>query len=220
MASVSETQGKVAEFLLQIQAVKLQPNDPFTWASGRKSPIYCDNRKTLSHVAVREAICAAAVARVRERFPEAEAVVGVATGGIALGALVAGACGLPFGYVRSEAKSHGLGNQIEGDLSMLRRVVVIEDLISTGKSSLQAVQALRAGGVQVEGLVAIFSYGFPDAVAAFAAAACPFEVLTQYDVLLETAVAGGYIAAADREMLSDWSQDPAAWSERVRTLQS
>ena len=220
MSSVTENQRKVAEFLLQIQAVKLQPNDPFTWASGRKAPIYCDNRKTLSHVAVREGIQAAAVALVRERFPEAEAVVGVATGGIALGALVAAGCGLPFGYVRSEAKSHGLGNQVEGDLAMLRRVVVIEDLISTGKSSLQAVHALRAAGIEVEGLVAIFTYGFPEAVAAFDAAACPFAVLTHYGALLESAVDRGYIAPEDAQMLRSWSQDPAGWSERVRTLEA
>ena len=155
-----ESRRKVAEFLLRIKAIELNPADPFTWASGRRSPIYCDNRKTLSHPSVRTFIRQLCVEEVENRFGKVDAIAGVATGGIALGALVAQELGLPFIYVRSKAKDHGLGNAIEGDLSVLSNVVVIEDLISTGQSSLKAVAALRDAGVEVKGLLAIFTYGF------------------------------------------------------------
>lgn len=204
---------KVAEFLLRIKAIQLRPEDPFTWASGRKSPIYCDNRKTLSHPNVRTYLRQALSELVGEAYGRPDAIAGVATGGIAIGALVAQELGLPFIYVRSEAKSHGMGNQIEGDLSVLSNVVVIEDLVSTGKSSLAAVEALEAADVEVKGLIAIFTYGFDDAVAAFEAAGCKWEALTDYPTLLEQAAAEGYITDAQRAVLADWSADAKGWSE-------
>ncbi|MCB0763804.1 MAG: orotate phosphoribosyltransferase, partial [Flavobacteriales bacterium] len=154
---------KVAEFLLQIKAVKLSPNNPFTWASGWKSPIYCDNRKTLSHPAVRTFIRQQFVHVINSEFGRPDMIAGVATGGIAHGALVAHDMGLPFVYVRSDAKEHGMRNQVEGDLTVGRSVVVVEDLVSTGGSSLKAVEALRAEGCEVKGMVSIFTYGFDQA---------------------------------------------------------
>ena len=172
-----ESRRKVAEFLLRIKAIQLSPNEPFTWASGRKSPIYCDNRKVLSHPAVRTFVRQLTVEAVEKEYGKVDAIAGVATGGIALGALVAQELGLPFIYVRSKAKAHGLGNAIEGDLSVLSNVVVIEDLISTGQSSLKAVDALREAGVEVKGLIAIFTYGLPAAQAAFEASQCKWLTL-------------------------------------------
>ena len=167
-----ESRRKVAEFLLRIKAIQLSPNEPFTWASGRKSPIYCDNRKVLSHPAVRTFVRQLAAEAIEKEYGKVDAIAGVATGGIALGALVAQELGLPFIYVRSKVKVHGLGNAIEGDLSVLSNVVVIEDLISTGQSSLKAIDALREAGVEVKGLIAIFTYGLPVAQAAFEASPC------------------------------------------------
>jgi orotate phosphoribosyltransferase len=208
-----DSRRKVAEFLLRIKAIQLRPEDPFTWASGRKSPIYCDNRKTLSHPNVRTYLRQALSELVDAEYGRPDAIAGVATGGIAIGALVAQELGLPFIYVRSEAKSHGMGNQIEGDLSVLSNVVVIEDLVSTGKSSLAAVDALTAAGVEVKGLIAIFTYGFDDAVRAFAEAGCKWTTLTDYPTLLDQAASEGYITDDQKALLEAWSKDAKGWSE-------
>ena len=208
-----ENKRKVAEFLLRIKAIQLRPNEPFTWASGRLSPIYCDNRKTLSHPTVRTFIRQICSEEVEERFGKVDGIAGVATGGIALGALVAQELGLPFIYVRSSAKDHGMGNQIEGDLSVLSNVVVIEDLISTGQSSLKAVASLREAGIEVKGLIAIFTYGFKDSDQAFANAGCPWSTLTDYASMLDQAIQEGYITGEQRSALDAWSMDPKAWSE-------
>jgi len=213
MDTASDQRRKVAEFLLRIKAIQLQPNDPFTWASGRLSPIYCDNRKILSHPPVRTFVRQLASELIEDRYGKPDGIAGVATGGIALGALVAQEMGLPFCYVRSSAKAHGTGQQVEGDLGVMRNVVVIEDLISTGKSSLNAVQALREVDLEVKGLVAIFSYGFADAVARFEDAKCPFEVLTDYPTMLAQAQAEGYITEDQNTLLQGWSSDPVAWSD-------
>lgn len=208
-----DSRRKVAEFLLRIKAIQLRPEDPFTWASGRKSPIYCDNRKTLSHPNVRTYLRQALSELVDSEYGRPDAIAGVATGGIAIGALVAQELGLPFIYVRSEAKSHGMGNQIEGDLSVLSNVVVIEDLVSTGRSSLAAVDALTAAGVEVKGLIAIFTYGFDDAVRAFAEAGCKWTTLTDYPTLLDQAASEGYITDDQKALLEAWSKDAKGWSE-------
>lgn len=204
---------KVAEFLLQIKAIKLQPANPFTWASGWKSPIYCDNRKTLSYPSIRTFIRQSYADVILDKFGKPDVIAGVATGGIAQGALVAQELGLPFVYVRTSPKAHGLGNQIEGDFEAGQKVVVIEDLISTGGSSLQAVDALRAAGCEVKGLVAIFSYGFDVATENFTNAKCPFETLTNYDYLMSQAVKHDYITESDVESLQAWRQDPANWNK-------
>jgi orotate phosphoribosyltransferase len=204
---------KVAEFLLQIKAIKLQPANPFTWASGWKSPIYCDNRKTLSYPTIRTFIRQSYADVILDKFGKPDVIAGVATGGIAQGALVAQELGLPFVYVRTSPKAHGLGNQIEGDFEAGQKVVVIEDLISTGGSSLQAVDALRAAGCEVKGLVAIFSYGFDVATENFTNAKCPFETLTNYDYLMSQAVKHDYITESDVESLQAWRQDPANWNK-------
>jgi orotate phosphoribosyltransferase len=202
---------KVAEFLLQIKAIKLQPANPFVWASGWKSPIYCDNRKTLSYPSIRTFIRQAYAELILDTFGKPDVIAGVATGGIAQGALVAQELGLPFIYVRTSAKAHGLGNQIEGDFEAGQKVVVIEDLISTGGSSLSAVSALRAAGCEVKGLVAIFSYGFDVANKSFKEAKCPFETLTNYDFLIAEALRHEYINEADLESLKKWREDPSNW---------
>lgn len=208
-----ESRRKVAEFLLRIKAIQLSPNEPYTWASGRKSPIYCDNRKVLSHPAVRTFVRQLTVEAVEKEYGTVDAIAGVATGGIALGALVAQELGLPFIYVRSKAKAHGLGNAIEGDLSVLSNVVVIEDLISTGQSSLKAVDALREAGVEVKGLIAIFTYGFPAAQAAFEVSQCKWLTLTDYPTMLDQALVEGYLNDEQRTLLDAWNSDPVAWSD-------
>lgn len=175
----------INQYLLKIGAVKLSPNDPFTWASGKKSPIYCDNRLTLSYPEVRRLICQSFVDKIKENFKDVEVIAGVATGGIAHGALVAEALGLPMIYVRDKPKGHGRMNLIEGHLEAGKRVVVIEDLISTGGSSLKAVEGIRESGGNVLGLLAIFTYGFEAAIKAFEAANCPFDTLTNFKSLLE-----------------------------------
>ncbi len=202
---------KIADFLLQIKAVKLQPNEPFTWASGWKSPIYCDNRKTLSYPQIRTAIRQTFAEQIAETFDNIEVIAGVATGGIAIGALVAEEMGLPFIYVRSSAKAHGLGNQIEGDYQEGQRVVVIEDLISTGGSSLKAVEALRDSGLNVLGLSAIFTYGFDNAENNFKAAECKYITLSDYDNLIEQANKANYIVEKDIDSLKRWKSDPENW---------
>jgi orotate phosphoribosyltransferase len=202
---------KTAEYLLQIKAIKLQPSNPFTWASGWKSPIYCDNRKTLSFPVVRSFIRDSFAEMIKEYFSGAELVAGVATGAIAHGVLAAEKLGLPFIYVRSEAKKHGLGNQIEGYFEPGQKVVVIEDLISTGGSSLGAVKALRDSGCHLLGMAAIFTYEFKKAADGFAAAECKLHTLSNYSTLISTAVETGYINKQDVETLKQWRMDPANW---------
>jgi orotate phosphoribosyltransferase len=202
---------KTAEYLLQINAIKLQPSNPFTWASGWKSPIYCDNRKTLSFPEVRSYIRDSFATMVRELYPDVQLIAGVATGAIAHGALVADKMGLPFIYVRSGAKEHGLGNQIEGYFEPSQKVVVIEDLISTGGSSLSAVKALREAGCNVLGMVAIFTYEFKKATDAFAAEGCRLNTLSNYSALIQAAVTTGYIGESEVETLKKWRTDPANW---------
>lgn len=204
---------KVAEFLLQIKAVKLQPKNPFTWASGWKSPIYCDNRVTLSYPNIRTFIRQSYSDAILEKFGKPDVIAGVATGGIAQGALVAEELGLPFIYVRSSAKGHGMGNQIEGHFEEGQKVVVIEDLISTGGSSLKAVDALREAGLEVRGLVSIFTYGFEIAQNNFDEAKCPFVTLTNYDVLIEKALNDTYITKDDVESLKEWKMNPSQWKQ-------
>ena len=202
---------KVAEFLLQIKAVKLNPKVPFTWASGIKSPIYCDNRVTLSYPQIRTFIRQAFAEAILESFGKPDVIAGVATGGIAQGALVAEELGLPFIYVRSSAKGHGMGNLIEGYFEKGQRVVVIEDLISTGGSSLKAVEALRGAGLEVKGLLAIFSYGFDVATQNFNEAHCPYITLSNYDILLQKALSDNVLSEADLTSLQAWRTNPKEW---------
>src|ERR1700743_2814806 len=204
MFDKSEIEKQVAEFLLQIKAIKLQPNNPFTWASGWKSPIYCDNRITLSHPSIRTYIRQQLTALVSEEFGIVDCIAGVVTAGIPQGALVAQELGLPFIYVRSKPKEHGTGKMIEGELLPGKRVVVIEDLISTGKSSLQAVEALRNADYDVAGLAAIFSSGFNVATENFNNAKCPFVTISNYNALINYAEQNQYISTEDVDMLKQW----------------
>lgn len=199
--------------LLAIKAIKLQPNDPFTWASGWKSPFYCDNRKTLSYHDVRSFVKLELTHAVMENFPDAEAVAGVATGAIAQGALVADELALPYAYVRPKPKDHGMKNQIEGQLPEGAKVVVVEDLISTGGSSLKAVAALREAGFKVVGMVASYTYGFPIAEQAFKDADVKLVTLTDYEHVVEKALEIGYIKEGDVDMLHQWRRDPANWGK-------
>ena len=199
--------------LLQVNAIKLQPNDPFTWASGWKSPFYCDNRRTLSFPQLRSFIKLELAHAVLEHFPQADAVAGVATGAIAQGALVADVLQLPFVYVRSKPKDHGLENLIEGDLKAGQKVVVIEDLISTGGSSLKAVEAIRKAGCEVVGMVAAYTYGFAVAKDAFKAADVKLVTLTDYEHVVQKAVETGYIAKEDVVLLNEWRLNPAEWNK-------
>lgn len=201
-----------AQKLLEVKAIKLQPADPFTWASGWKSPFYCDNRKTLSFPALRSFVKVELCHLIQQHFPEADAVAGVATGAIAQGALVADQLGLPFCYVRSKAKDHGMQNLIEGQLPEGARVVVVEDLISTGGSSLKAVEALRQAGFEVVGMVASYTYGFPVAEAAFREAGVTLITLTDYEAVVEQAALTGYIQPSDKAVLAEWRQAPDVWS--------
>jgi orotate phosphoribosyltransferase len=213
METINQIQQKVASYLLQIKAIKLSPSSPFTWASGLKSPIYCDNRATLSYPEVRAYIRDSFVTLIRQKYPEVEVIAGVATGAIAHGVLVAEAMGLPFVYVRSDAKKHGMCNQVEGNLQAGQKVVVIEDLVSTGGSSLAAVEALRAAGADVMGLYAIFTYGFKRAFDAFADANCNLDTLSNYDALLEHALEIGYIADDQLAALKKWRHAPEEWGK-------
>jgi orotate phosphoribosyltransferase len=201
----------IAEQLLQIKAIKLQPANPFTWASGWISPIYCDNRKTLSYPDIRNFIKIQFARHIMERWPGVDVIAGVATGAIAHGALVADLLGKPFVYVRSSPKEHGLENLIEGDLKPGQKVVVIEDLISTGGSSLKAVEALRNNGADVSGMLAIFTYGFRVAEDNFTAAGVEYETLSNYEVLIKVALETGYVSADDLNALTDWRENPANW---------
>ena len=201
-----------AEKLLQINAIKLSPQQPFTWASGWKSPIYCDTRKVLSFPCSRDFIKSEMCNVVFEKFPEADLLAGVGTAGIPWGAMVADQLKLPYIYVRPKPKEHGMGNQIEGVYEKGAKVVVIEDLISTGKSSLEVVDVLRKAGVEVIGMVAIFTYGFDIADKAFSAAGVPFITLTNYNTLIELAVEKGIVSAEQEKTLLNWRQDPANWN--------
>ncbi len=213
MFNKSEIEQQVAEFLLQIKAIKLQPDNPFTWASGWKSPIYCDNRVTLSHPTIRTYIRQQLSLIIQEEFGAVGCIAGVATAGIPQGALVAQELGLPFIYVRSKPKEHGTGSMIEGEVIPGQRVVVIEDLISTGKSSLQAVDALRDAGCEVAGLAAIFSYGFDTATENFKQANCKFFTLSNYSALLKYAEQNHYISVEDTEILRKWRISPSTWGQ-------
>lgn len=199
--------------LLEVKAVKVQPDEPFTWASGWKSPFYCDNRKTLSYPKLRTFVKNNLVELIKASFSDADAVAGVATGAIAQGALVADALGLPFCYVRSKAKDHGMGNLIEGTLPEGSKVVVVEDLISTGGSSLKAVEALRAAGFEVVGMVAAYTYGFPIAEQAFQNAGVKLLTLTNYEAVVSAAIESGYITASQQPTLNEWRKDPANWRQ-------
>ncbi len=202
----------VAEKLLQINAIKLKPEEPFTWASGWKSPIYCDNRKALSFPIVRDFIKSELCSIVFEKFPDAEVLAGVATAGIAWGAMIADQLKLPYIYVRPKPKEHGLGNQIEGYYEKGQKVVVVEDLISTGKSSLQVVDVLKKEGFDVQGMVSIFNYNFAVAEEAFKNAAVPFYSITNYNSLIGLAIEKGIVSAAQENTLLNWRQDPANWN--------
>ena len=204
-----------ASKLLKVQAIKLQPANPFTWASGWHSPIYCDNRKALSFPQLRSYVKLELVHAILAQYPQVEAIAGVATGAIAQGALVAEELHLPFVYVRSKPKDHGLANLIEGELPAGAKVVVVEDLISTGGSSLKAVEALRQQGAEVLGMVASFTYGFPVAAEAFAAAGVTLTTLTNYEAVVETACRVGYIDESQLPLLARWRANPSTWTPEV-----
>ncbi|MCB0823126.1 MAG: orotate phosphoribosyltransferase [Bacteroidales bacterium] len=206
-----ETAITISEYLLQIKAIKLNVSEPFTWASGLKSPIYCDNRKTLSFPKIRTFIRQQFVEVINEEFGSVDLIAGVATGAIAHGVLVAQELGLPFVYVRSSEKKHGLENQIEGYFESGQSVVVIEDLVSTGKSSLNAVNALRAAGCDVKGMLAIFSYSLQTAIKNFEKEKCPLFTLSNYDELLKQAIESNYISENDLKSLILWRKDPEKW---------
>ena len=204
-----------ASKLLTVKAIKLQPNNPFTWASGWKSPFYCDNRKTLSFPELRSFVKIELTRLILENFPDIDAVAGVATGAIAQGALVAEELSLPFAYVRSKPKDHGMENLIEGELKPGMKVVVVEDLISTGGSSLKAVDALRKFGCEVVGMVASYTYGFPVAEQAFANANVKLITLTNYEAVVAEALRTGYIAQSDVQLLHEWRQNPSQWMQNA-----
>ncbi len=209
---MQNTENIMAEKLLKIKAIKLQPTEPFTWASGWKSPFYCDNRKALSYPSLRAFVKLQLSRIVAEKYPKAEVVAGVATGAIAQGALVADELALPFVYVRAKAKDHGLGNLIEGDLEAGKKVVVVEDLISTGSSSLKAVEAIHQAGCEVVGMVASYTYGFDVATKAFADAGVELTTITDYNAVVQTAIKEGYIKESQLALLDAWRKDPANWT--------
>lgn len=208
---MTSVEKEIAQSLLKIKAVKLSPNEPFTWASGWNSPIYCDNRVTLSYPTIRKQIYQSFAQLINEKYPEAELIAGVATGAIAHGVLVAEEMQKPFIYVRSAPKGHGLGNQIEGQYSKGQKVVVIEDLISTGGSSLSAIEALREAGVEVLGMVAIFTYGFATAEANFQKANLKVDTLSSYNALIDAALESSYIQDKDLNDLKEWRTAPDKW---------
>lgn len=210
---MSQNARQFAEKLLQIQAVKVQPDQPFTWASGWKSPIYCDNRQILSHPHIRDFVKSELANAVLEHFGDAEAIAGVATAGIPHGALAADLLRLPFVYVRSAPKAHGMGNQIEGKLEPGAKVVVVEDLVSTGKSSLEAVAALRAAGAEVIGMCALFTYGFDKAAQAFAEADVPLVTISDYSALIDLLATQNKISEQQTALLQSWRQAPDSWGQ-------
>lgn len=203
---------RTAQKLLQIQAVQLNPEHPFTWASGWKSPIYCDNRKILSYPFIRDYIKSELCNVIFEEYPEAELIAGVATAGIAWGAMIADQLKLPFVYVRPKPKEHGLGNQIEGTYEKGQKTIVLEDLVSTGKSSLQVVEVLKNSGLIVMGMVSIFNYGFPEATQSFERSGIPLSSLTNYAALIQTAKEQNLIEESVEEILLKWRDDPANWT--------
>jgi orotate phosphoribosyltransferase len=213
MISNKDSAIKVAQFLLQIKAVRLQPNQPFSWASGWNSPIYCDNRKTLSYPQIRTFIRQELSKAILDKFGKPNLIAGVATGGIAQGVLVAQELGVGFVYVRPSAKEHGLNNKVEGYFEEGQDVVVIEDLVSTGKSSLQAVDSLRESGCIVKGMASIFTYGFKAASESFKSAKCDLVTLTDYDVLVREAVKSKYISEDDLDSLKEWRENPSTWGK-------
>jgi len=210
---MEKRQIEVARQLLAINTIKIQPDSPFTWASGWKAPIYCDNRKILSYPSARTFICEAFTELVKEKYPEAEAIAGVATGAIAHGVLVAEKLGLPFIYIRSAPKGHGLENLIEGDIPQGTKTVIIEDLVSTGTSSLNAAQAVRNYGAEVLGMLAIFTYNFPHAARNFEAANIKLTTLSNYNVLLKLAYDSGEINDQQLESLNSWRKTPETWGK-------
>jgi orotate phosphoribosyltransferase len=210
-----DTAHLIAEHLLQIKAIKLQPDEPFTWASGWKSPIYCDNRLALSYPRIRTYIRQELAKLIESKFGRPDIIAGVATAAIAQGVLVAEALGLPFVYVRPKSKEHGLKNQIEGEVQENQSCVVIEDLISTGSSSLQAVEALKQNGVIIKGMVSIFTYGFKIAEDNFKNANCILYSLCNYDILIEQAKLSGNIKETDLKRLHSWRENPAEWGKRI-----
>lgn len=201
----------IAEKLLQAEAIKLSPEQPFTWASGWKSPIYCDNRRVLSYPFLRDFIKSEMCNIIFEQYPEADLIAGVATAGIAWGAMAADQLKLPFIYVRPKPKEHGLGNQVEGFFEKGQKVVVVEDLISTGKSSLQVVDVLRNSGVEIAGMVSIFNYGFNASEEAFKKAGVMLESLTTYNSLIDLAIEKKIVSADTEELLKSWRENPAEW---------
>lgn len=209
------TARRVAGWLLDSEAVRLRPAEPFTWASGWRSPIYCDNRVTLAYPAIRAGVAEALTEAARRHFPQAEVVGGVATAGIAQGALLADRLALPYCYVRPQPKTHGMGNQIEGRVSPGQRVVLVEDLISTGGSSLKAAETLRASGAEVVGMLAVFTYGFAQAEAAFRAANIPLVCLSDYAALLDEAQARGVIGGDELAHLAAWRETPEVWGREM-----
>lgn len=217
MHQTGEQAAKVAEFLLQIRAIQIRPEQPFTWASGLKSPIYCDNRKTLSFPAIRTFLRQEFTRVIEANWGKPDVIAGVATGGIAIGALVAQEMGLPFIYVRASAKGHGMQNRIEGHAESGQQVLVVEDLVSTGKSSLSAVDALREAGLHVVGMVAIFTYAFQSAFDRFAEADCALITLSDYPALLESALESDFIQERQMNTLAEWRTDPAAWSDAFQS---
>lgn len=208
-----ETALKIAQYLLKIKAIRLSPKAPFTWASGWKSPIYCDNRITLSYPVIRTYIRQQFVQIIGDEFGDIDNIAGIATGGIAHGALVAQDLGLPFAYVRTSVKDHGMNNQIEGVIESGQSVIIIEDLISTGGSSLQAVQAVKEKGANVKGLVAIFTYGFEMASRKFEEAGCKVFALCNYDFLLKQALEDNYIQDEEMAILKTWKSNPEHWNQ-------
>lgn len=202
-----------AEKLLQISALKINPQNPYTWASGWKSPVYCDNRKVLSHTFVRDFVKSELANMVLEHFPGAEVIAGVATAGIAHGVMAADLLKLPFIYVRSKPKEHGMGNQVEGELQAGQKVVVVEDLISTGKSSLEVVEVLRAAGAEVIGMCGLFTYGFPQADAAFEKAGVPLYTISNYNALMEVANEQQLIDETQVASLAQWRVAPDQWGK-------
>lgn len=210
---MNETAKRIAQSLLQIKAINLKPTNPFVWASGWHSPIYCDNRKVLSYPVVRKDVYESLAEIIKTKYADADIIAGVATGAIAYGALVAEILGKPFIYIRSSAKSHGMANQIEGEYKVGDKVVVVEDLISTGGSSLSVVEALREAKVEVMGMVAIFSYGFQTAADNFAEVGIELDILSNYQTLIEMAVEQGYIGEDDLETLHQWRETPSTWGK-------
>ncbi|MBF6597407.1 MAG: orotate phosphoribosyltransferase [Fermentimonas sp.] len=207
-----------AEKLLKVKAIKLQPSNPFTWASGWKSPIYCDNRKLMSYPSIRNFIKVEFARIILEKYPQTDAIAGVATGAIAPGALVADLLDLPFVYIRSTPKDHGLENLIEGDLKPKQKVVVIEDLVSTGGSSLKAVEAIRSNGSDVLGMLAIFTYGFTHSIQNMHEARVDLTALSNYDAILDEALATDYIDESELKTLQDWRKNPETWGQSGKNI--